>query len=66
MIVRVVGPEDRAEWLRMRRALWGNCSDDQQVRETAEILGRSSGAVKQLQLRGVRNLAKVLPREVDR
>ncbi len=31
------------------------------IAETAEVLGRSSGAVKQLQLRGVRNLAKVLP-----
>lgn len=31
------------------------------IAETAEILGRSSGAVKQLQLRGVRNLAKLLP-----
>ncbi len=29
--------------------------------ETADLLGRSSGAVKQLQLRGVRNLAKILP-----
>ncbi len=36
------------------------------IAETAEILGRSSGAVKQLQLRGVRNLAKVLPREAHR
>jgi RNA polymerase sigma-70 factor, ECF subfamily len=31
------------------------------IAETAAILGRSSGAVKQLQLRGVRNLAKLLP-----
>ncbi len=31
------------------------------IAETAEILGRSAGAVKQLQLRGVRNLAKLLP-----
>jgi RNA polymerase sigma-70 factor (ECF subfamily) len=31
------------------------------IAETAEILGRSSGAVKQLQLRGVRNLAKLMP-----
>jgi RNA polymerase sigma-70 factor (ECF subfamily) len=29
--------------------------------ETAEVLGRSEGAVKQLQLRGVRNLAKLIP-----
>lgn len=33
------------------------------IAETAEILGRSSGAVKQLQLRGVRNLAKLIPAE---
>jgi RNA polymerase sigma-70 factor (ECF subfamily) len=31
------------------------------IAETAEVLGRSSGAVKQLQLRGVRNLARILP-----
>jgi RNA polymerase sigma-70 factor (ECF subfamily) len=31
------------------------------IAETAELLGRSAGAVKQLQLRGVRNLAKALP-----
>jgi RNA polymerase sigma-70 factor (ECF subfamily) len=29
--------------------------------ETALALGRSEGAVKQLQLRGVRNLAKLVP-----
>jgi RNA polymerase sigma-70 factor (ECF subfamily) len=31
------------------------------IAETAEVLGRSEGAVKQLQLRGVRNLAKLVP-----
>jgi RNA polymerase sigma-70 factor, ECF subfamily len=31
------------------------------IAETAAALGRSDGAVKQLQLRGVRNLAKLLP-----
>jgi RNA polymerase sigma-70 factor (ECF subfamily) len=31
------------------------------IAETAEILGRSAGAVKQLQLRGVRNLGRILP-----
>jgi RNA polymerase sigma-70 factor (ECF subfamily) len=31
------------------------------IAETAEVLGRTEGAVKQLQLRGVRNLAKLLP-----
>ena len=31
------------------------------IAETADVLGRSAGAVKQLQLRGVRNLARTLP-----
>ncbi|MEP9384963.1 sigma-70 family RNA polymerase sigma factor [Nocardioides sp. KR10-350] len=31
------------------------------IAETASVLGRSDGAVKQLQLRGVRNLAKLMP-----
>ena len=31
------------------------------IAETARVLGRCDGAVKQLQLRGVRNLAKLLP-----
>ena len=35
------------------------------IAETAEVLGRSDGAVKQLQLRGVRNLAKLMPTEVQ-
>ena len=31
------------------------------IAETAGVLGRSAGAVKQLPLRGVRNLATSLP-----
>ncbi len=34
------------------------------IAETAAVLGRSEGAVKQLQLRGVRNLAKALPEDL--
>ncbi|WP_139982764.1 sigma-70 family RNA polymerase sigma factor [Nocardioides litoris] len=34
---------------------------DMSIAETAAALGRSDGAVKQLQLRGVRNLAKLMP-----
>ncbi len=34
------------------------------IAETAKVLGRSDGAVKQLQLRGVRNLAKLMPEGV--
>jgi RNA polymerase sigma-70 factor (ECF subfamily) len=34
------------------------------IAETAQSLGRSDGAVKQLQLRGVRNLAKLMPEGV--
>ena len=36
------------------RFLQGLC-----IAETAQVLGRTDGAVKQLQLRGVRNLAKL-------
>ena len=31
------------------------------IAETAQVLARSDGAIKQLQLRGVRNLAKLMP-----
>ena len=34
------------------------------IAETAAALGRSDGAVKQLQLRGVRNLAKLMPKGI--
>jgi RNA polymerase sigma-70 factor, ECF subfamily len=34
------------------------------IAETAQVLGRSEGAIKQLQLRGVRNLAKLVPEGV--
>ncbi len=34
--VRTVRPEDHSEWLRMRKALWEDCPDDQQVREMEE------------------------------
>jgi RNA polymerase sigma-70 factor (ECF subfamily) len=34
------------------------------IAETAAVLGRSEGAIKQLQLRGVRNLAKLMPEGV--
>jgi RNA polymerase sigma-70 factor (ECF subfamily) len=35
------------------------------IAETAKSLGRSEGAIKQLQLRAVRNLAKLLPRDIS-
>ncbi|WP_370290573.1 sigma-70 family RNA polymerase sigma factor [Nocardioides sp.] len=34
------------------------------IAETAAALGRSEGAIKQLQLRGVRNLAKAMPEDL--
>jgi RNA polymerase sigma-70 factor (ECF subfamily) len=34
------------------------------IAETAQSLGRSQGAIKQLQLRAVRNLAKLLPEDI--
>ena len=36
------------------------------IADTAKVLGRTEGAVKQLQLSGVRNLAKLMPKEVHR
>ena len=35
--IREVRPEDHADWLRMRRSLWDDCPEDQQVREMEEI-----------------------------
>jgi len=51
-------PKEQQECLIMR-FLQGMSID-----ETAQVLGRSEGAVKQLQLRGVRNLAKLVPEGV--
>jgi RNA polymerase sigma-70 factor (ECF subfamily) len=34
------------------------------IADTAQVLGRSEGAVKQLQLRAIRNLARILPEDV--
>jgi RNA polymerase sigma-70 factor (ECF subfamily) len=33
------------------------------IAETAEVMGRSDGAIKQLQLRAIRNLAKAMPED---
>ena len=43
--IRVLGPGDRGEYRRMRRALWHDCPDDQQVREMDEILGSDSEVI---------------------
>jgi aminoglycoside 6'-N-acetyltransferase I len=43
--VKIARPEDRAEWLRMRKALWEDCLDDQQVREMDEILASDTEEV---------------------
>jgi len=37
-MIRSYRAGDAAEWLRMRRALWDECPDEQQVREIEEIL----------------------------
>jgi aminoglycoside 6'-N-acetyltransferase I len=37
-MIRTYDDGDRSEWLRMRRALWGNCPDEQQAKEMQEIL----------------------------
>lgn len=56
-LLRAIGtlPEEQRDCLVMR-FLQG-----MSIAETAAVLGRSDGAIKQLQLRGVRNLAKALP-----
>jgi aminoglycoside 6'-N-acetyltransferase I len=43
--VRGIRPADQAEWLRMRRALWDDCPDEEQVREMDEILKDDDEAV---------------------
>ncbi len=37
-MIRTYLDGDHAEWLRMRRILWDDCPDEQQVREMQEIL----------------------------
>jgi aminoglycoside 6'-N-acetyltransferase I len=39
LTVRSIRPEDRSEWLRIRKAIWDDCPDEQQVREMEGILG---------------------------
>ena len=43
--VRNARQEDRAEWLRMRKALWDDCPDDQQEREIDEMLNNDTEVV---------------------
>jgi aminoglycoside 6'-N-acetyltransferase I len=43
--IRGVRPEDHAEWLRMRRALWDDCPDEEQVREMEAILDSDTEVV---------------------
>jgi aminoglycoside 6'-N-acetyltransferase I len=44
-MIRTYRDEDRAEWLRRRRALWDDCPDEQQEREMEEILATDSEEV---------------------
>ncbi len=48
-------PEEQQTCLMMRFL------NENSIAETARVLGRSEGAIKQLQLRAVRNLAKLMP-----
>jgi aminoglycoside 6'-N-acetyltransferase I len=43
--IRAACDEDSHEWLRMRRALWADCPDDEQTREIDEIRRSDSTAV---------------------
>jgi aminoglycoside 6'-N-acetyltransferase I len=44
VIIRLATSEDKAEWLRMRRALWPECSEDRHLLEI-EQLAASGGIV---------------------
>jgi aminoglycoside 6'-N-acetyltransferase I len=47
MTVRLIQERDRAEWVRMRLALWPDCSAEHHAQEIADYLslGHSSGVV---------------------
>jgi aminoglycoside 6'-N-acetyltransferase I len=45
MTIRGPRGSDHPEWLRMRRTLWDDCPDDQQVREMREILASDTEEV---------------------
>jgi RNA polymerase sigma-70 factor (ECF subfamily) len=51
-------PGDQQECLVLR--FLNSCS----IAETAEVMGKSDGAVKQLQLRAIRNLARLMPQDL--
>ena len=42
---RIARPMDRAEWLRMRKALWDDCPDERQELEIDEILSSETDVV---------------------
>jgi RNA polymerase sigma-70 factor (ECF subfamily) len=52
-------PDDQRDCVLMRFV------QELSIAETAQVLGRSEGAIKQLQLRAVRSLAKMLRQEVS-
>ena len=44
VVIRELKPEDKVEWLRMRRALWPDCGEERHVLEV-ELLQRPSQGV---------------------
>ena len=44
-MIRSYRDGDRAEWLRLRQALWADCPDEQQIREMEEIRGSGTEEV---------------------
>jgi aminoglycoside 6'-N-acetyltransferase I len=42
IVIRGARPEDRADWLRMRRTLWDDCPNDEHEREIDEIVASDS------------------------
>ena len=45
IVIRGARPEDRADWLHMRRALWEDCPNDEHEREIDEIVASKSEGV---------------------
>jgi aminoglycoside 6'-N-acetyltransferase I len=45
IVIRKARLEDRDDWLRMRRALWDDCPDDEHAREIEEISASESEEV---------------------
>jgi len=51
MLIRPLEPHDQSEWLRLRRALWPDCSDEMHARELEEYADSAGGRAAFVQVR---------------